>query len=248
MVREINTESFEEEVKNVQAVFVYDVPAEINITKHTHNVKSKHFFLFVVLNLFLLEYHLLFQLYEYFLQVLYYHFVNLPISIPIKTDFIVDGECIITYDDFLRINDKLPTGIEKYKNPRNLASGSLSVLDSKDIKDRPLKFIAWRVISGLEDEKFFSNINIKITEYGFEVVPYFTYTPGTSDEIDLPDMLNAMRDKANTKRLIALLIIDGIVFAFDSIELAKKLGRTSHHFNHSIAYKFEDDRYETKAP
>ena len=44
------------------------------------------------------------------------NFVNLPISIPIKTDFIVDGECIITYDDFLRINDKLPIGTEKYKN------------------------------------------------------------------------------------------------------------------------------------
>lgn len=170
------------------------------------------------------------------------NFVNLPISIPIKTDFIVDGECIITYDDFLRINDKLPIGTEKYKNPRNLASGSLSVLDSKDIKDRPLKFIAWRVISGLEDEKFFSNTNIIITKYGFEVVPYFTYTPGTSDEIDLPDMLNSMRDKAKKIGYP----IDGIVFAFDSSELAKKLGRTSHHFNHSIAYKFEDDRYETK--
>ena len=170
------------------------------------------------------------------------NFVNLPVSIPNKTDFVVDGECIITYDDFLNINNKLPVGAEKYKNPRNLASGSLSVLDSKDIKDRPLKFIAWRVINGLEYEKFLTSTNIIITEYGFEVVPYCVYKPGTFDEINLPNILNNLRDKAKELGYP----IDGIVFAYDSIELANGLGRTAHHFNHSIAYKFEDDKFETK--
>lgn len=170
------------------------------------------------------------------------NFVNLPRQISHKQKMIVDGECIITYKDFERINERLPENQEKFKNPRNLASGTLAAKSPEDVFDRPLRFIAWRVIAGMNDEDSLYKQLITLSQLGFEIVKMVAVDIHSSHEETLGIMLNDMREYAK----IVGYPIDGIVFAINSISDGYKLGSTAHHFNHSIAYKFEDDRYPTK--
>ena len=74
---------------------------------------------------------------------------NVPKEIPYKDELIIDGETIIGWDTFREINDKLSED-KKYKHPRNLVSGSLQLLDSKEAANRNMRFVAWRVIKGFE--------------------------------------------------------------------------------------------------
>ena len=170
------------------------------------------------------------------------NFVNLPRKIRHTGELIIDGECIITYQDFERINAKLPKDQEPYKNPRNLASGTLAARNSEDVFDRPLRFIAWRVIKGLEESNSLYSQTADIYNMSFETVICEYVEPDKIDENKLEEKLNQLRERAK----IIGYPIDGIVFAFDSISFSKKLGFTAHHFNHSIAYKFEDDKYPTR--
>ena len=170
------------------------------------------------------------------------NFVNLPQRIKHTGELIIDGECIITYQDFDMINAKLSKDQEPYKNPRNLASGTLAAKNAADVFNRPLRFIAWRVIKGLDENNSLYSQTANIYNMSFETVLSEYIEPEKLVENELEERLNRLRD--NAKKIG--YPIDGIVFAFDSISLSKKLGSTAHHFNHSIAYKFEDDRYPTK--
>ena len=87
---------------------------------------------------------------------------NVPKEIPYKDELIIDGETIIGWDTFREINDKLPED-KKYKHPRNLVSGSLQLLDSKEAANRNMRFVAWRVIKGLNIKrlmKIYSKLKI----------------------------------------------------------------------------------------
>lgn len=166
---------------------------------------------------------------------------NVPTTISYKDRLVIDGESLILYDDFNRINSKLPED-KQFANTRNLASGTLSNLDTSITKSRHMKFITWRVIDGfnnIENSNFFK---LKEAEkFGFEIVPMWTYV-NSADKENLSDMLHNLRKQANDKGIP----IDGVVMAKDSIELSKQMGRTSKFFRHSISYKFEDDIYKTK--
>ncbi len=166
---------------------------------------------------------------------------NVPTTISYKGKLVVDGESLILYDDFNRINSELPED-KQFANARNLASGTLTNLDTNITKARHMKFIAWRIIEGFDiinDSNFFK---LKEAEkVGFEVVPMWTYT-NKADKENLSDMLHNLRKQANDKGIP----IDGVVMAKDSIELSNKMGRTSKFFRHSISYKFEDEVYKTK--
>ena len=166
---------------------------------------------------------------------------NIPTAIPYKDRLVVDGESLILYDDFNRINNELPED-KQFANARNLASGTLANLNTSVTKARHMKFIAWRVIEGLDkvvDSNFFK---LKEAEkLGFEIVFMYTYV-NKADKDNLPDMLHSLRKYANDKGIP----IDGVVMAKDSIKLSHQMGRTSKFFRHSISYKFEDDIYETK--
>ena len=74
---------------------------------------------------------------------------NVPHTIPYKDELIIDGESIIDWNTFNKINDSLPVGQEKYKHPRNLVSGTITMLDTNVAANRNMRFIAWRVIKGL---------------------------------------------------------------------------------------------------
>ena len=167
-------------------------------------------------------------------------FCNIPIYIPCDGEFIIDGEAVIFTDDFEKINNTLPED-KKFKNSRNLASGTLANLDANVTKQRNMRFIAWRVIKGFEyiPSNFFK---LKEAEkLGFTLPPMFTYTNKSSDKDNLENILHTLRKQANNIGLP----MDGVVMAKDSCELADNMGRTDKFFYHSIAYKFEDEIYET---
>ena len=78
-------------------------------------------------------------------------FSNLPLSIPYKGELTVDGECIITFDEFDRINEREQT---EYKNPRNLVSGTVRQLNNKVVRDRNIMFIAWKLHSAPANSEY----------------------------------------------------------------------------------------------
>lgn len=174
---------------------------------------------------------------------------NLPLKIECLDEVVVDGEVIITYDDFEKINFTLPED-KKYKNPRNLASGSIRQLDSNIAAQRNMKFIAWKLVKGwmacsnmplMTSNSFLDRLAL-LVRLGFSVVNYG----------EIPSIFAARKDviqkdidwiKESCKE--AGYPIDGCVIGYDDIAYGESLGATEHHLNSQIAFKFEDDVYET---
>ncbi len=165
---------------------------------------------------------------------------NIPYNIPYKEELIIDGETIIDWNTFNKINECLPIGQDKFRHPRNLASASLNVLDTKIAASRNMRFIAWRVIKGLNCKSVFFSLK-EAEKLGFEIVPMWTYTNKSSDKENISVLLSDLQDKADNLGIP----YDGAVMAYDNIEYGKSLGRTEKFFRHSIAYKYEDELYET---
>ena len=163
---------------------------------------------------------------------------NVPKEIPYKDELIIDGETIIGWDTFREINDKLPRD-KKYKHPRNLVSGSLQLLDSKEAASRNMRFVAWRVIKGFE-HKAPSEDLFKAKNIGFEIIPILK-SPRINQKEELAILLNQIRELANSHNIP----YDGAVMAVDDYKIADSMGRTDKFFRHSMAYKYEDELFET---
>lgn len=164
---------------------------------------------------------------------------GLPKHIKHSGKYVVDGECIVTYGDFEKINTTLSDD-EKFSNPRNMASGSLNLLDSNISSKRGLNFIVWNVIEDSETFKNDMKWNFDTAkELGFVVVPHVCLHH--CSDLTLKDTLLQMREEAKVNGYP----MDGVVFSYTDITYGKSLGRTSHHFNAATAYKFEDELYET---
>ena len=163
---------------------------------------------------------------------------NVPKEIPYKDELIIDGETIIGWDTFREINDKLPED-KKYKHPRNLVSGSLQLLDSKEAASRNMRFVAWRVIKGFE-HKTPSEDLFKAKDIGFEIIPILK-SPRINQKKELAILLNHIRESANSHNIP----YDGAVMAVDDYKIAESMGRTDKFFRHSMAYKYEDELFET---
>ena len=131
-------------------------------------------------------------------------FDNLPLQINNTHRFEIEGEAIITKNDFELINSKLSEE-NKYKNPRNLASGSVRQLDNKIAKERHVKFVAWKIPFGFT--YFTEGFNFA-QSIGFEVVPYVTYNSKT-DDIDkkIEELKSIAKEKSYP--------IDGLVITYD---------------------------------
>ena len=164
---------------------------------------------------------------------------NVPKEIPYKDELIIDGETIIGWDTFREINDKLPED-KKYKHPRNLVSGSLQLLDSKEAANRNMRFVAWRVIKGFEHKSVFFDLK-RAESNGFEIVPMWSYSNNSSDKENLSKMLEDLRYEADFHNIP----YDGAVMAVDDYKIAESMGRTDKYFRHSKAYKYEDELFET---
>ena len=162
-------------------------------------------------------------------------FENIPLHIDFSGHLEIEGEAIITYGDFEKINKKLPVD-KKYANPRNLASGSVRQLDSRVAAERHIRFIVWKMpgekesmLTGFQDAE----------ALGFEVVPYI-YIEGIEKDYD--KQIIKLRNLADKKGFP----IDGLVVSYNDIAYGKSLGMTGHHPKHSLAFKFYDDIYPTK--
>lgn len=165
---------------------------------------------------------------------------NVPKEIPYKDELIIDGETIIGWDTFREINDKLPED-KKYKHPRNLVSGSLQLLDSKEAASRNMRFVAWRAIKGFE-HKTPSRDLCQAKEIGFEIIPFVKLSKEyTWSKEELENILDDIRTYAYEDNIP----YDGAVMAVDDYKIAESMGRTDKFFRHSMAYKYEDELFET---
>ena len=166
-------------------------------------------------------------------------FENIPLTIEYKGHFEIEGEAIIAYDDFNKINKSLPED-KKYKNPRNLVSGSVRQLDNRIAAQRHIKFVAWKVPTVIYSNSFLNRLKYA-EKLGFEIVPLYTYSGKSSDKENLPEMIESLKTKAHNYGYP----IDGLVMTYNDIQYGESLGLTGHHPRHSVAYKFYDEEFET---
>jgi DNA ligase (NAD+) len=167
---------------------------------------------------------------------------GLPLHINHNGKYVVDGECIVKYDDFQAINDKLPED-EKFSNPRNMASGSLNLLDSNISSTRGLSFIVWNVIEDSDGLKptMLDNF-VKAGSLGFNVVLYVAFSKIYQNDNDyVEEVLEFIKKSSNRLDLP----MDGAVWSYNDIAYGKSLGMTSHHMNHSVAYKYYNEEVTT---
>ena len=167
-------------------------------------------------------------------------FENIPLTISIKEHYEIEGEAVITCEDFEAINQLFPAD-KKYKNPRNLAAGSVRQLDSGIASQRHLKFIAWKVPG--ENYSMVSGFN-KAKRLGFTVVPYVYLWHDQINKLDNEELRDIFEKQIQELKNVANILgypIDGLVLTYDDIQYGKSLGMTGHHPKHSIAYKFYED-------
>ncbi len=164
---------------------------------------------------------------------------NLPLEINCLDEVIIDGEVIITYDDFEKINAALPED-ERYKHPRNLASGSIRQLDSSIAAKRNMKFIAWKMVKGIDNNSFFDRWFF-MDSLGFDVVSLFRLPHQLINEKLIENSIFLMKENAKKEGFP----IDGCVFGYDDVAYGDSLGATGHHLRSQLAFKFYDDLYET---
>ena len=153
---------------------------------------------------------------------------SIPKKISYWKELVIDGEIICTYSNFEKFKDK-------YKNPRNFASGSIRLLDSKECFSRNLTFVVWDVIKGFKND-YLHNRLLEAEKLGFTIVPW------TGDNSTTEDDISEIKELSNKK----CYPIDGVVFKIESREISNELGYTAHHFNNAIAYKFYDETYSTR--
>lgn len=164
---------------------------------------------------------------------------NVPLTIPVGGTVVIDGELIIDKKDFAELREIFVDNKgKKYKNPRNLASGSVRLLNSEECAKRRVQFVAWKPIEGIVCEELSQGLNA-LSELGFNSVPYLRILTPTKEKCqEVSDIIELMAKDLDFP-------IDGCVFGFDNIAYSKSLGMTSHHLRSQIAFKFYDELYDT---
>jgi DNA ligase (NAD+) len=163
---------------------------------------------------------------------------NIPLRVNYGKDFTVVGESVILKDELDRINALLPED-NKYSNCRNLASGSLSLLDSKECAKRHIHFMAFDVIEGMDEiNSLYDRFDI-LKDMGFEVI--YHMKTGNMGVEETADIIQDIHEYANDHQIPC----DGVVIRYDDYAYGMSLGRTSHHYNYGLAKKEEDDFVES---
>ena len=158
---------------------------------------------------------------------------SIPKKINNTEKLIIDGEIICSWTDFSKV-------IGDFTHPRNLASGSIRLLDSKECEKRLLTFVAWDFIKGFDIECDLT-LNCKLTrliDYGFYIVPFVT-----NHVASVEDAIEQLKEGNDTYDNYP---IDGIVFKWNNNNEYNAAGSTSHHPLGGLAYKFYDEEYETE--
>lgn len=170
---------------------------------------------------------------------------GIPMQIPYKERLVVVGESFIRNSDFERLRQSLVDSTGKpYKNSRNLAAGSVRAYNASTCAKRCVHFLPFSVIEGLleiESETDSKRMKLaKITEFGFGRVRSLQFSTANTDMMELH--IKVLKDKAVEEDLP----IDGLVLCYDSISYSRTCGRTGHHFKDGLAFKFEDELFETR--
>ncbi len=165
-------------------------------------------------------------------------FKNLPVAIAYQGELVLRGEAVISYSDFEKINAEIEDAEAKYKNPRNLCSGSVRQLNNEITAKRNVKFYAFTLVQA-EGVDFHNSREEQfrfLEEQGFEVVEHQTVTEDT--------ILSAIEDFAQRIETYDIPS-DGLVLTYEDIAYGQSLGRTAKFPRHSIAFKWADELKET---
>lgn len=166
-------------------------------------------------------------------------FRNIPLQIPFRGELILRGEAVIGYEEFARINAEIEDVDAKYKNPRNLCSGSVRQLNNEITAKRNVNFFAFSLVSASQAD--FENSHEKeflwLREQGFEVVEYRVVT-----EENLEETVRWFSDHISENDFPS----DGLVAVYDDISYGRSLGRTAKFPRDSMAFKWADEIRETR--
>ncbi|MDR2162718.1 MAG: NAD-dependent DNA ligase LigA [Clostridiales Family XIII bacterium] len=163
-------------------------------------------------------------------------FSNVPLRIPYADELLLRGEAVIRYSDFEKINDGIEDVDAKYKNPRNLASGSVRQLDPAVTASRRVRFYAFALVAPLDDFRTRADQMEFLAAQGFETIEYRKVNASTiGDEVK--------RFAGSAARCD--LPSDGLVLVFDDVAYGESLGRTAKFPRDAIAFKWADELADT---
>ena len=177
-------------------------------------------------------------------------FRNLPLRIPFKGRLVLRGEALIRYSDFAKINEEIPEEGAKYKNPRNLCSGSVRQLDPKITWERRVYFFPFTLVSVEEGEDGASRESGGLPDFhnsheaefefleqqGFQVVGRRTV-----NKEELPGAVSDFSEQVKKNDFPS----DGLVLLMDDISYGKSLGTTAKFPRNALAFKWEDEEEKT---
>ena len=165
-------------------------------------------------------------------------FVNVPKHIPYKGHAVIRGEAVITYEEFDRINEAIDDADAKYKNPRNLCSGSVRQLNSKITAERNVRFYAFTLseADGVDYGGLRSNQMKWMADQGFDVVEFV--------KVDNKNIFEAIDNYAERVHSFEIPS-DGLVLTLEDLEYAATLGTTAKFPRDSLAFKWADQQAET---
>ena len=170
-------------------------------------------------------------------------FDNVPTRISFTGDLVLRGEAIITYSEFKKINETIADADAKYKNPRNLCSGSVRQLDPKVTKSRHVNLMAFALVSAVDEQG--ENVdfqNSRAAQYeflrgqGFDVVEYKHVTKDT-----IAETVQWFSEAIQHNDFPS----DGLVLIYEDIAYGLSLGRTAKFPRNAIAFKWSDEQAET---
>lgn len=165
-------------------------------------------------------------------------FKNIPLQISFKGDLVLRGEAIITYSDFKKINEEIEDVDAKYKNPRNLCSGSVRQLNNEITARRNVHFYAFSLVraQGVDFRNSREKQFLWLKDQGFDVVEYRMVTRDTLDEA--MEYFSGQVVKNDFPS-------DGLVALYDDIAYGDSLGTTAKFPRNSYAFKWKDEVRET---
>ena len=165
-------------------------------------------------------------------------FKNVPLSIAHKGGLVLRGEAVITYSDFYKINEEIEDVDAKYKNPRNLCSGSVRQLNNEITAKRNVNFFAFSLVKaeGVDFENSHEKQMLWLKSQGFDIVEYEMVTGDT-----LEDCVQRFASKIENNDFPS----DGLVVIYDDIAYGESLGRTAKFPRNAIAFKWADEIRET---
>ena len=165
-------------------------------------------------------------------------FANIPKKLDYTKPLTIRGEAVITYTDFEKINQTIEDVEAKYKNPRNLCSGTVRQLNNEITAKRNVHFFAFSMLDS-GDSEVDKTVNSRfdfLTGLGFEVVEH----KDVSSE-NIHEVVKEFADKISSNNFPS----DGLVLSFDDIAYGRSLGRTAKFPRNSIAFKWADEEAET---